>query len=815
MSKYLKFGHPFPIPSLTLSLFVLTIFFTGFAYSQAPPCLEIEWSKNYGGGDDEIANEIIQTQDNGFLVVGFSESNNFDVNQNYGQEDFWVLKIDSIGQIEWEKNYGGSDVDKANSVVETPEGDFLVVGSSLSIGNDVANNYGEEDIWLIKINPNGDLLWEKNYGGSQNENAEDIQITTDGALIISGYSQSSNGDVSSNKGDFDFWIFKTDALGNMLWEESFGGSSADWGYGIKENASGQFIVAGSTFSDDGDVSDNNGFYDFWVIKVSPLGELIWEKNFGGITEERAYALTLTDNEDIILAGTSISGGGDVGGNNGGNDAWFIKLNQAGDLIWSHNYGGVQEDRSFAIENANENGFISAGFSRSFDTDVANNYGGKDGWITKLYSDGNLEWEKNFGGTKEDRFYSIQQINDGGYVACGFSYSDDIDLESNYGNRDFWVIKMTPDSFDIDLGNDTTICLNDTHLLNGQLDETFSFEWQDGSTDTTFLVDETGEFWVKATRNGCTITDTIWVDYVNPESVALGNDSTLCEGETLILKSELSGAKYLWQNGDTTENFQVEENGLYWLEIQKGACAYRDSIVVNYVIIDVELGNDTLLCEDQKLNINAAFLNAEYFWQDGSVNQGFTVQEPGLYFVEVSVGGCSNSDSIKVDYQNRPEQILPTYTTICENEVIQLDLSEIGAEKYLWSDNTQNSKFQINQPGKYLVDISINDCIFSDELLLKDCENCLFIPNAFSPNADGRNDVFMPLAACPLFNYAMYVYDRWGKLIFESNTIDNGWKGDLGGRDVPSGSYQYIMDFDIMNNNQLISQHRQGVLILIR
>ena len=782
---------------------------------QAPPCLEIEWSHNFGGSGNEIANEVIQTSDGNYLVVGFSESTNVDLTGNFGKEDFWVVKLDSLGEIIWEKNYGGFDTDKASSVVETEMGDFLVAGSSLSIGNDVSSNYGNEDIWVIKINSDGILLWEKNYGGFDNENAEDIQLTSDGGIIVTGYSESNEGDLTGNKGDFDFWIFKTDASGNLQWQKNLGGSSADWGYGVKENSSGEFIVAGSTFSSNGDVSDNNGFYDFWIVKLSQSGTLVWERNFGGITEERAYALELTQNEEIIAAGTSISSDGDVGGNNGGNDAWFVKLNQNGDLIWSHNYGGIQEDRSFSIWETNDKGFITAGFSRSSNADVNNNYGGKDGWLIKLVEDGNMEWEQNYGGTKEDRFFSVQQTSDDGFIACGFSFSDDLDLESNYGNRDFWVIKLTPDSFEIDLGVDTTLCLGDSLILKAGLDETFSFEWQDTSVDSMFLVTQPGEYWVIATRNTCMLSDTVLIDYVSEESVALGGDTILCEGETVLLQSELDGAKYLWHNGDTTETFLVEEKGLYWLEIQKGACAYRDSVDVDYVTIDIELGNDTLLCEGVALNLNASFLNAEYFWQDGKVSPTYLVENPGLYFVDVLVGGCSDSDSIQIDYQFRPDTILPLYTTICENEIIYLDLFDLNAEDYLWSNGSKNSDFQISQPGIYGVDITLNDCLFSDELSLKDCDNCLFMPNAFSPNSDGTNDEFRPLAPCPIFNYTLYIYDRWGKLIFESNDIETGWRGRSGGRTVPQGAYQYIADFEILNNNQFIRQHRQGVVVLIR
>ncbi|RMG88550.1 MAG: hypothetical protein D6714_00520, partial [Bacteroidetes bacterium] len=533
--------------------------------AQSPPCLETVWSLHFGGGEDDIANQIIETSDGHFVVVGQSKSSDGDLSGNSGEEDFWVLKLDTLGQVVWQRNYGGPGSDKAGSVAETPAGDYLVAGSSLSVGGDVGNNYGEEDAWLVKLSPDGQILWEKNYGGSANENIEEVRVAQDGGILLIGYSESNDGDVGGNNGDFDFWMVKLDADGNLVWSHHYGGSAADWGYRVRETQSGELVVAGSTFSSNGDVSDNKGFYDFWVFKTDAGGNMLWERNFGGITEERAYALELAENEDIIVAGTSISGDGDVGGNNGGNDAWFIRLSPDGDLLWSRNYGGIQEDRSFSIAPTLDGGFVSAGISRSSNADVANNYGAKDGWIVKLDANGNLEWEKNYGGTNEDRLFEIRQTRNRGFIACGFSFSDDIDLPGNNGGRDFWVLKLSPDSVGIDLGPDTTLCLGQTLLLRTGLDDSFDFLWQDGATDSTFLVVEEGLYHVRASRNGCEVADTIFVDYVDQESVQLGADTTLCEGQSVTLSSPLDGAHYLWQNGDTSPTLTASQPGIYWLE----------------------------------------------------------------------------------------------------------------------------------------------------------------------------------------------------------------------------------------------------------
>ncbi|RMG77635.1 MAG: gliding motility-associated C-terminal domain-containing protein, partial [Bacteroidetes bacterium] len=167
------------------------------------------------------------------------------------------------------------------------------------------------------------------------------------------------------------------------------------------------------------------------------------------------------------------------------------------------------------------------------------------------------------------------------------------------------------------------------------------------------------------------------------------------------------------------------------------------------------------------------------------------------------------------YRFRPEEILPRYTTICENEVIDLDLSGLGADQYRWLDGTNGAVYQIRAPGTYGVEVTLQNCPFADEITLTDCDNCLFLPNAFSPNGDGANDRFQPLVICPLFNYALRVYDRWGQLVFETDDPASGWSGQVGGRAAVPGAYVYQIDFELLNNNHYVPQTRRGMVILIR
>ena len=438
--------------TILLALFVVTvnICFPIQTFAQQGACVKVEWSENYGGFQNEASNSLIQTSDGGFLSVGYSRSSNLMLSQNWGKSDFWIIKVDEFGALEWEKNYGGSENDIATDAVQTPDGGFIVVGGTVSFDVDVSGNKGFEDVWVIKINENGSLEWSKTFGGSQNEKAEAIEPTSDGNYVIAGYSDSNDDDVDSNNGDFDFWLLKINGNGDLIWENNYGGSLSDWGFDVKQMADGGFLMVGSTFSNDVDVSINNGFYDYWVIKTDADGVLLWEKNFGGTLEERAYSLSLTSDGGAVITGTSNSSDWDVNSNNGSYDYWIIKIDNNGNLIWSQNLGGPGEDRSFSIVELSEGDYLACGFSANAGTNVSGNYGSLDAWVLRISQSGDLVWEKNLGGSNEDRLYSVLEKSDGGFAASGLSESDDFDLSDNFGQKDKWIISLSPDSISFDL-----------------------------------------------------------------------------------------------------------------------------------------------------------------------------------------------------------------------------------------------------------------------------------------------------------------------------------------------------------------------------
>jgi len=415
----------------------LLIVITTSLYSQ-----NIEWETNLGGSDDDGAQSIIQTIDEGFIVAGYSRSSDGDVGGNNGDYDYWIVKLDINGTLEWETNLGGSDVDFAKSISQTTDGGYIIAGFSWSSNGDISGeNNGGYDFWIVKLDTNGTLEWETNLGGSGFDAAKSISQTTNGGYIIAGYSSYPDGDVGGNNGDSDYWIVKLDTNGTLVWETNLGGSGFDSAESIYQTIDGGYIVAGNSESTDGDVGGNNGDSDYWIVKLDVNGTLIWETNLGGSGHDTVYSITQTTDGGYIVSGDTYSSDGDVGGNNGNRDIWIIKLDTNGTLEWETNLGGSGQDIGKSIIQTIDGGFIIIGSSPSSDGDVGGNNGGFDFWIVKLDGTGNLVWETNLGGSSNDFGYSITQTLDGGYIVAGISISSDGDVGGNNGYDDFWIVKL--------------------------------------------------------------------------------------------------------------------------------------------------------------------------------------------------------------------------------------------------------------------------------------------------------------------------------------------------------------------------------------
>ncbi|UCH14355.1 MAG: hypothetical protein JSV22_14805 [Bacteroidales bacterium] len=403
--------------------------------------ITISWQKCFGGSSSEVAYSIQQTTDEGYIIAVYSSSNDGDVSGNHGSGDYWIVKLNSTGDIDWQKSLGGSSTDYAKSVQQTDDGGYIAAGSSYSNDGDVSGNHGSSDYWVVKLTAAGNIDWQKSLGGSNVDEATCIKQTADGGYIIAGDSRSNDGDISGNHGNYDYWIVKLTPDGNIDWQKSFGGSNNDYARSIQQTDDEGYIIAGYSNSIDGDVSGNHGSLDYWIVKMDSTGIIDWQKSLGGSNNERAMSIQKTYDGGYIIAGDSYSNDGDVSGNYGSSDYWIVKLTSTGNIDWQKSFGGSNYDYAMSIQQSNDDGYIIAGRSNSDDGDISENHGNNDYWIVKLTSAGDLKWQKSFGGSEDDSAYSAKQTSDGGYIIAGDSFSNDGDVSGNHGNNDSWIMKI--------------------------------------------------------------------------------------------------------------------------------------------------------------------------------------------------------------------------------------------------------------------------------------------------------------------------------------------------------------------------------------
>ncbi len=401
----------------------------------------IQWAKCFGGENYDYADMIQQTSDNGYIIGGMTRSLGGDITGKHANSDFWIVKLDENGKLLWQKTLGGSGDDYCNSIQQTSDGRYIVGGETESNDGDVTSNNGGYDFWVVKLNAVGKIVWQKTFGGSQYDNANSIQQTSDGGYIVAGETESFNGDVVGNHGSSDYWIVKLDANGSMMWQKTLGGRGFDAANSIKQTFDGGYIVTGFTLSSGGDVTNYRGGNDFWVVRLDAKGNIVWQKTLGGSFEDDAYSISQTSDGGYIVAGRTLSNNGDVIGNHGDYDSWVVKLDGNGTLIWQKTLGGTEEEEASSVQQTLDGGYIVAGFTKSINGDVTSNRGEKDAWIVKLDMNGNIVWQTVHGGSENDDISSVQQTADGKYIVAGYSNSTGGDVIGNHGLSDFWIVKF--------------------------------------------------------------------------------------------------------------------------------------------------------------------------------------------------------------------------------------------------------------------------------------------------------------------------------------------------------------------------------------
>ena len=357
------------------------------------------WSKTIGGSKNDYGTSIIATNDGNFIISGYTESSDGIVPSNFGLHDFLVVKINSSGDVIWSKNYGFSGHDHAHKIIQTSDGGYFVVGfseySGIEGSGGTQNNgegheighkgvqHGSGEFIGVKINSQGEFMWYRYFGGTQNDRVNDVVEANDGGFLMVGFSESSDFDINDNKGSYDFWVVKLQSNGSLAWKHNYGGSGIDQAFGVVKTNNNSYLIVGRSNSDDKDISVSLGGFDAWVIHIDDHGHLIWNKSFGGSEFDSAEQIRMLSNGNFGIVGNTRS---ILNNNNKGeNDFWFLEVdNKANSKVyWQKTFGGSNIDIAKDFYQNNNNEIFIVGESQSSDFDVNINRGNNDLWMLKL------------------------------------------------------------------------------------------------------------------------------------------------------------------------------------------------------------------------------------------------------------------------------------------------------------------------------------------------------------------------------------------------------------------------------------------------
>ncbi len=373
--------------------------FPAAARAQTNGPLVIQWDKSYAApGKDDILYDLVAADDGGFVLVGCYVPYRVPINQTT-----WfprLVRVDAEGNQLWDKRYEGSSIDVGVRALPMSDGGLVIGGFTGSTAW-----YGVLDYWATRLDSDGQKLWEAAYGGSDVDRALWIEPTSDGGFLLAGesFSPASGSKAAAKYGSGDMWIVRVDAKGTQMWDQSFGGSSGDEARVALQTADGGFLLAGSSMSLPGTGNKTSPYF-------GPAGGQLYQ----------------------------------------GSDVWVVRLDASGNRIWDRSYGGTGRERVFVCHTTVQGGFVLAGFSSSAPapTPTAGNktsrcYGGNDYWLVWIDADGNVLRDRSYGGGSDDRCLSLLPMPDGGWILCGQSNSrpGGTKTSPNFGGYDYWLVRI--------------------------------------------------------------------------------------------------------------------------------------------------------------------------------------------------------------------------------------------------------------------------------------------------------------------------------------------------------------------------------------
>ncbi len=409
-----------------------------------------------GGDNFDAATNILKLSDGGYLVGGISDSNisGEKTDSCRGDFDYWVIKLDAQFNEVWQRTFGGDSLDGLNSMLQTSDGNILVGGTSRSqtSGDKTAQSKGITDMWVIKIDANGNEIWQKTYGGDSHEKLRDIVELANGRLLFSGHSDSEiSGDKTAQpKGSIDYWLVVTDSIGNVLFDKCYGGDDVDAINDASLLPNGNILLTGNTTSPlSGDKTEElYGYINIWLVCLDSTNwSVVWDKTIGGNTFDIKARTEVLDNRIYTaVISQSDSGGTKSENSRGDSDYWITCLDINGNVMWDKTIGGVAKEEGIAITKTSSGNLLIGGISRSnssFEKEE-NSKGDYDLWPVCIDTNGNIKWQKTIGGSLSDGMQAVLEISPSNYILCGNSEStisgDKTDISRGW--FDYWIVEVS-------------------------------------------------------------------------------------------------------------------------------------------------------------------------------------------------------------------------------------------------------------------------------------------------------------------------------------------------------------------------------------
>lgn len=408
------------------------------------------WDRIFGGNRDDYLTTILSTPDGGCLLGGtaYSEVAGNKTQPSQGRTDYWVVKLDAAGNKQWDRRFGGSEVELLQVLRPTVDGGYLLGGTSFSTitGDKTEAAIGSAgDFWIVKIDAQGNKLWDKTFGGGDDERLYSIIETQEGSYLLGGYSGSTPG------GDMDYRLNKITDQGVYEWYRHYGGRGDDVLKALHRTRNGDFILAGYSNSAAGPskTQPSRGGSDYWLVRTNAFGDKLWDQTYGGSGEDLLTSLLPTSDGGYLLGGTSNSGvsGERTQPSRGGKDYWVVKVDSLGAKQWDRRFGGSADERLAALLPYGSNSYLLGGTSLSGATGdkTQPSWGREDYWLVAIDTQGTLQWNQRYGGNDIDELAALALTSDGNVLAGGYSTSsrggDKSDF--NFGILNYWTLKLRP------------------------------------------------------------------------------------------------------------------------------------------------------------------------------------------------------------------------------------------------------------------------------------------------------------------------------------------------------------------------------------